>query len=203
MGKQQKRKAGPAYRQPKNRAKQPALQKAIVVRKTLKVKQCVMIIDGPNINSFWYTSGKKLVHGHFSYHRLRENYKKVLEEMYPDHVIILKGVILFNTREDRSYHFFEKLAANNDDWKIISKPKVEDSDIDENIVNLVHCYIRDRRFDHIVLVGNDLQNHLPLFHEIRGRSLQASLICFIDRLSPKRISQLARYEVTDFTQLVL
>lgn len=144
---------------------------------------CLLIVDVPNVNSVWYE--KKLNYGgcaqgvDFPYERLFQNCIWHLKRRYPNKLLHLEAVLFINQRPGTDMSLYHELAESPD-WTLFCRPKVEDSDIDENILQCLDFYLQEKPFLHVFLVGNDLRNYWPIAARMARENIGVTILSFFE-----------------------
>ncbi len=167
---------------------------------------CLLVIDNPSLNSNWYGDDFTTLPTieRFPYQRLAACCRVYLRQHYPRKGYNLESIIFANQREHQDLEFFKRLAEGPD-WSLFRKPKVGNSDIDENIQQFIDFYLESSPAMHIFLVGNDLRNHGPIADRLVSENIGVTLLCFFDKFydsTLRALQEQTSYDVFDIREFM-
>ena len=87
-------------------------------------------------------------------------------------------------------------------WSVIRKPKIGDSDIDDDICSYVDFYIEEHPVMHVILAGNDLKNHIPVASSLVKQNIRATLACYYSQFLPSTKIHLKNIEGVDSFDII-
>lgn len=156
---------------------------------------CLVVIDVPNINVAVrsYCTKKGIDFESFQYYKFERACRAYLNIAHPNKNINVELVAFTNTRDDSDYTFLHNLN-NSANWTVIFKPKIGDSDIDDDIKQYVDFYTQDKSVIGVILVGNDLRNHTPIAHSLIDQDIIATMLCYFDLFYEKTKKELELLE---------
>lgn len=170
-----------------------------------KREPCLLVIDNPSLNSNWYGDFTALpTIERFPYQRLAACCRVYLRQHYPRKGYNLESIVFANQREHQDLVFVKRLAEGPD-WSLFRKPKVGNSDIDENIQQYIDFYLESSPAMHIFLVGNDLRNHGPIADRLVSENIGVTLLCFFDKFydsTLRALQEQTSYDVFDIREFM-
>ena len=166
-----------------------------------------MVIDVPNVNVSrrkHYEDNKLSQAAGFEYDKLEYACMRYLHNCHPNKLIRLELVAFTNQREDRDYKVLRELN-DRPNWYVVWKPKIGDSDIDDDICSYVDYYIKEQVVMHVILVGNDLKNHVPLAMRLKQQKkpeIGVTLACYYSQFLPQTKTYLKNIEGVDSFDII-
>ena len=165
---------------------------------------CLVVIDVPNVNvsrRTHYADNKISQAAGFEYDKFELACMRYLHNCHPDKFISLELVAFTNQRKNRNYDVLMELN-DRPNWSVIRKPKIGDSDIDDDICSYVDFYIEEHPVMHVILVGNDLKNHIPVASSLVEQNIRATLACYYSQFLPSTKIHLKNIEGVDSFDII-
>ncbi len=167
-----------------------------IKRKRKGSEQCLVVIDVPNVNvarKNHYADNALSRSAGFEYYKFEAACMRYLKNNHPSKYISLELVAFTNQRENRNYDALMELndSAN---WSVVRKPKIGDSDIDDDICSYIDFYIEEHPVMHVILVGNDLKNHVPVAKRLVDQNIRVTLACYYSQFLPQTKTYLKSIE---------
>jgi len=176
-------------RKSKNRKSANARARKKLVSKDSEL--CLAVLDVPNINSALrvHLEREKLPIKGFEYYKLADACNRYLKRVHAEKTVKLELAAFSNQREDSDYSFLISLR-DRPDWSVILKPKIGDSDIDDDICAYIDYFIEEHPVIRVILVGNDLKNHLPIAYKLVEQNISVTMLCFFDQFYKATLNRL-------------
>lgn len=163
-----------------------------------ELEPALMVVDVPNIHSLWYGAQEGKTHNiRFPYRLLGNAYRNYLSWKYKNRrenetYFEVGSAVFLNERENQDYEFFDDLRDNHG-WFVFKKPKLSaEDDIDENIKAYIGFMLEEKPYMHVMLVGNDLKNHIPIAKDLLGQNINVTMLVANNHFYPSTLWRLER-----------